>query len=290
MRLFKLGETEVKCSPLLLAVIPAAFVLGAGRLLIIVAISLSVHEAAHAMAAKRLGLGVDSIEIQPFGFVARLDTRFASPADAASVFAAGPAASLILAAISSLIESIVPAYAAASLGMTEYSLLIALVNLIPAMPLDGGRLVYAAASKKNKPRAFVWLKALGVFFGAVFLGIFGLLVSKGAVNLTFPVMGVFLIAAALRERPETYLPHKTKRMLKSNGSLEVREIAVREELPIANALGLIPRGSYGVIGVLDKDMSLKARVPESELVRAAGLLGAAASVKDAVALRDEKVL
>ncbi len=290
MKLFKLGDTRIKCSGLLLALIPAAFVLGSFKALLVMMVSLSLHEAAHAMAARRLRISVDSVEIQPFGFTARLDMSRASAADSAAVFAAGPVASLSLAAMNSLLESVSPAYASASIGMTEFNLLIALVNLIPAMPLDGGRLVYAAVSKRNKPRAFVWLKALGVFSGAVFLGIFGLLIVNGAVNLTFPVMGVFLIAAALRERPETYLPHKTKRMLRSNGSLEVREIAVREELPIANALGLIPRGSYGVIGVLDEDMSLKARVPESELVRAAGLIGAAAPVKDAVALRDEKVL
>ena len=290
MRLFRLGETEVKCSPILLAMIPAAFVLGAGRLLFVIVLSLSLHEAAHAMAAKRLGVPVDSVEIQPFGFVARLDTRPLSPADSAAVFAAGPVASLCLAAFSALIESKSTAYASMKLGMTEYNLLIAAVNLIPAVPLDGGRLVYAAVSGKNKQRALPVLKTLGVISGAAFLGLTALLLYHGAVNLTFPVMGVFLIAAALRERPEAYLPHITKRRLAASGSLEVREIAVREDRPIASALGLIPRGSYGVIGVIGEDMDIKARMPETELVKAAGLIGAAAPLKDAVALRGEKVL
>ena len=290
MRLVRLGETEVKCSPLLLAMIPAAFVLGAGRLLFVIILSLSLHEAAHAMAAKRLGVPVSSVEIQPFGFVARLDARSLSPADSAAVFAAGPVASLCLAAFSALIESRAPAYASMKLGMTEYNLLIAAVNLLPAAPLDGGRLVYAAVSAKNKPRALVVLKALGVLSGAAFLSVFGLLLYHGALNLTLPVMGVFLIAAALRERPEAYLPHLTKRRLTASGSLEVREIAVRSDRPIASALGLIPRGSYGVIGVIGEDMDLVARIPETELVKAAGLIGAGAPLKDAVALRDEKVL
>ena len=115
MKLFSIGETEIRCSPLLLMLIPAAVVFGREGLLAAAFLSLSVHEAAHAIMAARLGFRPERIEIQPFGFVARADLRAASAGERALIYAAGPAASVMLAAFSALAGELIPASPAVTL-------------------------------------------------------------------------------------------------------------------------------------------------------------------------------
>ena len=288
MKLFCIGDTEIRLSPLLPALIPALIVLGCGRLLLVAFLSLSAHEAAHALTAIRLGYPVRSVEIQPFGFVARLEggsfssgsspVLFMPVGDAAAVFAAGPVASLSMAACSALIESYVPVYKNAALGMTEYNLLIAAVNLLPALPLDGGRLLYAAFGERRQKLALFMLKASGVMLGLGFIGVFVFLLMNGALNLTFPIMGVFLTLAALKEKSGP----PTRGALKPRSVIPVSQTAMGEDMSIAHALAALPRKSYAVVNVLDGSRHLKARLDETELIEAAQLLGPGAKLNEAV--------
>jgi stage IV sporulation protein FB len=290
MRLFSIGGAEIRVSPWLLAVLPAAALCARPRLLIVAFVSLSVHEAAHAILASRLNAEVYSVEIQPFGFVARLDLRGVSLSELAAVYAAGPVASLSMAAFSALLERFVPLYAEARLGMTEYNLLIAAVNLLPAMPLDGGRLLCAALGKRHIRLAYALPKALGVMTGAGFLIISVLMLKRGFINITFPVMGVFLIFAALAEKPEAVSLRRTRRRLSLMSALPVSELAIEGGTPVYRALRLLPKGGYAVVSVIDGDLKRKAVLDESQLAEAAQRLGAAANLSDAVALFGEGML
>ena len=106
MNLFKIGGTQIKCSPWLLAVIPMTAALGGIKLIVVAFLSLSVHEAAHAMMAYRLGYSAISVSIQPFGFTARLDTGSAVNSDMAAIYLAGPVSSICMAALSALPEKL----------------------------------------------------------------------------------------------------------------------------------------------------------------------------------------
>lgn len=287
MKLFSLGETEIRCSPILLIMLPIAVVLGSIRLVIVAFMSLCVHEAAHAMAAYRLGYKVSSLEIMPFGFVARLDLKDASAGDAAAIFAAGPVASLALAAISSLMESLVPVYREADLGLTEFNLLIAAVNLLPALPLDGGRLLSAAVSGRGRRTAHAVLRASGVLTGAAFLALFVLLLFNSEVNPTFLIMGVFLVIAALKERQApSVIPSRVRR----ERALPVRSVAVTSDTGVLRAVGLLPTGGYSVVSVVDGNGRRIAELDGNSLIEALTVLGSEATVKEAVALYGRRVL
>lgn len=280
MKLFSIGETEIRCSPLLLMLIPAAVVFGREGLLAAAFLSLSVHEAAHAIMAARLGFRPERIEIQPFGFVARTDLRAASAGERAFIYAAGPAASVMLAAFSALAGELIPAYSAASLGLTEYNLLICAVNLLPALPLDGGRLIYSAVMDRGRKPALRALRVMGALTGAAFLAAFGLLLANGFVNPTFAVMGAFLIAAALREKePAFFTRHKR---ICAGRALPVRFFAAPQEATVAEAYSLLPAGSYAVLSVLDGAGRRLGELDEYALSQAASALGASATLKDAV--------
>ncbi len=98
-------------------------------------ISLLIHELAHALVARRLGLKVFDITIWPLGGMARMDGLGDNPHLEAPVAAAGPVANLLLAFLCWLIPGTVADPAAA------INLVLGLGNLLPAFPLDGGRIL-----------------------------------------------------------------------------------------------------------------------------------------------------
>lgn len=290
MKLFSIGGTDIRCSPPLLLLIPAAVIFGREKLLAAAFVSLSVHEAAHALMAARLGFRVSSIEIQPFGFVARTDLRGALPGELAAVYASGPAASLVLASLSSLAEAAIPAYAGAKLGLAEYNLLIFAVNLLPAVPLDGGRLILSAFLSRGRSAALKALKAAGVLTGAVFIALFAVMLAKGYVNPTFALMGGFLTAAAFREGGAGTVGAPRHRRITERRALPVQNIAASKDASLAEAFSMLPQGAYSVLSVVDDKNRRMAELDEYELTLAAALLGASASLNDAVEIMHRRVV
>ena len=282
MKLFSVGGTDVKCSPLLIMLLPLAFVFHREALFFVAFISLSVHELAHAMMAARLGFSVSSVEIQPFGFVARMELSRASAPDIAAVYAAGPAASLIMASVNSLVEGLIPAYAAASLGVSEYCLLICAVNLLPALPLDGGRLIYAALSGSARVRAQKRLRVSGACAGAGFLLVVVFMLTQGFINPTFAVMGGFLIYAALRGSETPPLPSSRHSRVAGRSTVPVGNVAVSESMALSEAFSALPPGRYSVLSVIDSSGRRVAELDEYSLMEAAKSLSTSSKLKDAV--------
>lgn len=108
--------------------------------------SVILHELGHALTARRLGIHVSAIELHFFGGVAKLTSPPRSDRDEAIIAAAGPAVSFALAGVGYLL------YAATGLGgfalLGAVNLVIALFNLLPALPMDGGRIFRALLSRQ----------------------------------------------------------------------------------------------------------------------------------------------
>ncbi|MEV5009546.1 site-2 protease family protein [Streptomyces sp. NPDC055692] len=122
----------------------AAGVVGASLLLV----SLVVHEAAHALTARRAGMAVRDVTLWALGGLTRMD-RPTTARTAFSVAVSGPIASLVLggvwlgaaAGVDATTGWRIPVAVLGWLGGTN--LLLGVFNLLPAAPLDGGRVVQA---------------------------------------------------------------------------------------------------------------------------------------------------
>ena len=99
--------------------------------------SLLAHEGAHALAARRLGLRVYDIRIGPLGGMARMEGVSHRPSIELRVAAAGPAINLTLAGLFLLVPGHI------GTGGMLINLVFGLGNLLPAFPLDGGRMLRA---------------------------------------------------------------------------------------------------------------------------------------------------
>jgi Zn-dependent protease/CBS domain-containing protein len=170
---------------------------------ILLFVSVLVHELAHSLVAKRYGIPVPRITLFLFGGVSQIATEPPSAASEFWIAIAGPATSLAIAAIGWEIE---PAFAGQQLlfAVIQYlwilNLILALFNLIPGFPLDGGRVFRAAVWKgtHNYHRATVAAGMSGRFFGflLIFFGIWQALTGDIAGGIWIAVIGWFLESAA----------------------------------------------------------------------------------------------
>ncbi len=180
-------------------------------------ISLLLHELGHALAARREGISTSGIDLWLFGGVAKLSRDSNSPGEEFKVAAAGPAVTaiivvlcLVIAAIASQTADVVDTATFSVIATTPFTALIAwlaivnlallLFNLVPAFPLDGGRIARAVAWKvtgeRGKGTRFAGY--LGQGFGVIMIGLGVLAVARGDLvsGIWFAVLGWFLASAA----------------------------------------------------------------------------------------------
>jgi Zn-dependent protease len=178
-----------------------------GALLFVLA--LLAHELAHAFVARRAGVPVRSITLWALGGVSELGAEPPSARADLRIAAAGPATSLVAAGLFLALAVGVnvaggPAIGVAALvWLTYMNALLAVFNLLPGAPLDGGRILRAVLWMRHGDRS----RAARTATGAGRL-IGGLLIGLGAAELIFwdgtgglwlMVIGVFLISAASAE-------------------------------------------------------------------------------------------
>lgn len=169
--------------------------------------SLILHELSHSLVARRFGLGVGGITLFLFGGVAELEQEPQSAVSEFWIAAAGPAMSFALALLFRLLEG-AAAMAGASdalLALIGYlatiNLVLALFNLLPAFPLDGGRVLRAALwhLRGDLLAATRTASTAGVVFGylLVALGFAALFSGQSVIGGLWPILiGLFLAAAA----------------------------------------------------------------------------------------------
>ena len=168
-------------------------------------VSILLHELGHAWQARREGLEVDGITLWLFGGVSQFKSGFPSAGAEFRIAIAGPLVSLglggvfvliALAGLPSAVDGV-----AAWLGYINLALLV--FNLIPALPLDGGRVLRAALWQSRGDLA--WATRIGTdvgrVFGYLFIGLgLAMFIFQGSFSgawLAF--IGWFLLQAATAE-------------------------------------------------------------------------------------------
>ena len=183
-------------------------------------ISLILHELSHSLVARRFGLGIGGITLFLFGGVAELESE---PENARSEFwiaVAGPAMSFALAAGFWLLGNLaaVLGLPSALVSLVGYlaliNLVLAVFNLLPAFPLDGGRVFRSILWAKSGDLTESTRKAsrLGGLFGyaLILLGLIALFAGGMIGGLWEVLIGLYLLAVSRA----TYQQVVTKSALK----------------------------------------------------------------------------
>ena len=106
--------------------------------------SVVLHEFGHALAARRLGIKTESITLYPFGGIARMGDISHHPKQEMTVALAGPAVNIAISAVAGITWWNLPSPPVGILAALNIAM--ALFNLIPAYPMDGGRVLRSALS------------------------------------------------------------------------------------------------------------------------------------------------
>jgi Zn-dependent protease/CBS domain-containing protein len=171
-------------------------------------VSLLAHEASHAVVARVNGVGVRSITLWLFGGVAQLEGEAASPGADFAIAAVGPGMSITLAGVFGAAQILLERAGVHGLAIDvsswlwQINLLLAAFNLIPAAPLDGGRILRAGLWKKSKDRtrASVSAARAGLGFGVLLVAAgFVEFVVGSPIGLWPALLGWFLFSAARAE-------------------------------------------------------------------------------------------
>lgn len=276
-RLFALGRTQVYLH--LGTVIFALYMTltGHGGMLCCSMASILLHEAAHASVAKAFGRSPQEIELTPLGCLMRLEDEAAlSPSRRLMMLCAGPLASFLLCWL---------CLTAVRLGWLDIhagrrlfccNLLLLLGNLLPALPLDGGRILALLLSLRLPgERAQGILRISGTALGMGCIGLnLVLSIRHGGWNLSCAMAGCFLMYAAATGTT-TFAMAELRRLmdrkqrLAEKGASPCRWLAVTPDTPLRKAAAQLPRGAYAMVCLVDPvDMHLMAQVSERELLSA----------------------
>lgn len=175
-------------------------------------LSILGHELGHAVVARRHGVGVDGITLWLLGGLARLTRQAPTPRAEFQIAAAGPFVNVVLGGVFAAMAYGIDAFADAPLlagaasWLVVVNLLVALSNMIPAAPLDGGRVLTAYLWWRNgrAEHSRVLAARSGLVAGSVVAAAFMLApLVFAAVDLWWALIGVatglFLARAAIGE-------------------------------------------------------------------------------------------
>lgn len=168
--------------------------------------SIVLHELAHAAVARRDGLPIDGITLFVFGGVAEMGAEPPSPGAEFRMAIAGPIASLVIALISYVIGMAGAVLGAGTpfTGVFAYlaiiNTILAVFNMVPAFPLDGGRILRAAlwAWRGRLGWATRITSNIGSGFGIalIALGVLSVLSGNFIGGMWWFLLGLFVRAAA----------------------------------------------------------------------------------------------
>ena len=134
--------------------------------------SVLLHELGHSLVAQSQGIKVNSITLFLFGGVAAIEEESKTPGQAFQVAIAGPAVSVMLFFLLRLAASVIPdsnPLSEMTADLSRINLVVALFNLIPGLPLDGGQVLKAALWKVTGDRfqAVHWAAKAGQILGYI---------------------------------------------------------------------------------------------------------------------------
>jgi len=238
-----LGESSSASEPFALAVLSAFGFFG----------SIVLHELGHAFAAMRNGIGITNIQLWIFGGMARMDREADGPATEFKVAVAGPLVTFAIVVVLTAVgliavgpeefkravaiesDSGVSGVMAMIGWLASINLLVLLFNLLPAFPMDGGRIARAIAWWRTGDRnaATRFAANLGRVFAYIFIGGGLLLVFSGNAfgGVWLALIGIVINSSARAASMQTAITGKIS-------DLSVADVMDREPVAIPSGLSV----------------------------------------------------
>ena len=270
--LISLFSGKVKIDVLFVAIVIIFGVFGYLADFSIFVVSIMFHELSHIIGAKGYGISLESIHVLPFGcrqYFSKVDGMTYSQEIVISIL--GPITNLFIAAVILLCNIKLNTLLGLSKAI-EINLILAAINLFPALPLDGGRIFRAVLSKVFKrTTANKVVSMIGMIFGAalLILGLYTSIIGKFIIILY--IFGLFILLGAIREYSDSRYKIVNGLTQNNNGKravMNIKRVALNKHCALKTAVREFESGKYNSVLVIDDDLSIIYELNEKQVLNA----------------------
>ncbi len=235
------------------------------------------HEYAHAYAAEKLGYKLHKIVLMPYGAVLDGDLRSLTVKDEIAVAMAGPICNLATAVFFAAVWWFAPTMYAFTDTACFVSLSIALVNLLPAYPLDGGRVLRCLLTRaymkstlkeeKAEQKAQRFCRMLSLSLSACLFALFVAFLCAGKTQIYLFTFSLFLLFGTLGNKEKDAVYAKINFTLNRDfrKGIEIKRVAVLNTCSVKDALRFIGKNHYLTLEVYDEKETLLFTVSQNQL-------------------------
>lgn len=222
-------------------------------------LALILHEIGHAYIAKKLGYNLNKIWILPFGACLSFEEFSFHPQDEIKIAFGGPLVNIIMILITMTLWWTYPNTYAQTYTFAISNFSIAFLNLLPAYPLDGGRILTGFLRMNFKPkRVFRIATIINYLFSFLFVVLF-IISLFYSINFSFIMMAILLFISTFEGRFQgKYSPlifHCSRK--KRNRPISVKTFCVESSTPFYRILPEINCHKYNMIYVIYPNRGLK---------------------------------
>lgn len=276
MELFKISGVSIRIHPSFLVVLVLYGVLGLAAQALLVFTLVVGHELAHLSVAKSYGFKVEGLELFPFGGAAYCDGLFAGRRIEESLMAlAGPAFNIALLFAAQVLRWNGIWSGELAADFVRYNLWLAAFNLVPVLPLDGGRVMRALfAETFGFVRTTKFLAGAGRVLGIALI-LYGIILTAGGRlaegPLFFLILGGFFWFAGSKEISSariTFLRQLTRKKeeLVKRGLMRNLWLTVQGETPLVRIVEEFTPDRYAMISLTNTKAEMEKILTETDIV------------------------
>ncbi len=218
---------------------------------ILLFVSVLIHELSHSFMARSKGMTVSSITLFLFGGVSNLEDEPKKPGEEFAMAIVGPLSSFVLAGIfwglAAVVQNQQSPLSAILIYMALINAILAVFNLLPGFPLDGGRVLRSIlwASTRSLNKATNIAATVGRLFGWILIafGIFQLFAGNFFGGIWIAFIGWFLSSAAESSRREITIRDRLTN-IKVRELVNTNSMSISPDVTVAELVSSIFRGHY----------------------------------------------
>lgn len=271
----KISASKIKLSFWFVLVLPLVFFTGYMGEYIAALVSAAIHELGHIAVARYRGCSIRSVRMTPAGMNAEIDSLSCSRRDLILIYISGPAVNALIALVSFLLYDLRLTGGSWSIKYVALlNLFLAVFNLLPAVPLDGGKILLEALTgifgimnaERYSTRAAVFLALL--FIAA---GLCQLVASRG--NFSLLVIGIFVLASLMNGRMEAAFMNikqiiYRRQRIQKKGIYPVRNLVAMKWMSLNECVKYMDYDRFHMVHVIDENMTEIAYYTEGEIIEA----------------------
>lgn len=213
-----------------------------------------LHEYGHASTAEKLGYKMNKISLMPYGAVINGAIEGLSYKDEVLVALMGPLTNLAVCVFFVCFWWLIPESYPYTETIVFSNLSVAAINLLPAWPLDGGRIFSAALSLvTTRKKAMLTVKITGIICSAALFALFVFSIIKNNINVSVLFFALFMLTGAITKTKENaYVKIFKNRSIYLGGIKERKRLILSGDLTLKQLMQKTEGNCFYALDVTDK--------------------------------------